>query len=535
MLPVRGLADQGIVNDLDPYNLKGMAWSSGVNVRFTNGSIERAPVFRDVDSLTGDDPRFLSAGALSDGTTRLVIGYLDGRLYTWANGTETNASISGYTDSDSDTPFTSVTLGDIQYINRADRVPWYITQAASSFSALGNWNTGWRANLLRSCGGALVALGVTKSGTLYPTMVKTSSFAEAGSIPDSWDETDPSTNATENVLGEMKGLITDASNLGEALVIYGRSETWMMRADGSNFIFQYEKLFNDAGVLNANCSVEVDNKHYVFGPDDIWVHDGVSRASICEDRTRRYIYNSLDLANVHRCFVVHHPSLKEIYFCYVSGDDRVSFINGTGCNRAAVFNYASNVWTYYDLPFIHYADRTTLDPVETYATINETYATVGGTYLDQQASIRKTMVMVGDAANAHSLSKSLYAFDLEGPGSTVPYAANTNATKGWTLTRNGIDLDEVGAELRGYKCVNSIYPQGRLADDAEPIEFRFGAADYFNEDVEYSDWQTYDGGSLYKLDYFTAGRYLSLEARHEDTKWMKLTGFDLDMDVLGDY
>jgi hypothetical protein len=35
-------------------------------------------------------------------------------------------------------------------------------------------------------------------------------------------------------------------------------------------------------------------------------------------------------------------------------------------------------------------------------------------------------------------------------------------------------MDEVGAELRGYKLISSIYPQGRLGADAQALVFTVG-------------------------------------------------------------
>lgn len=537
IVPVRGLSDQGIITDVDPYNLQGMAWSTGVNVRFSNGSILRAPVFRTVDSLAQSDPRFVTSHLLSTGLDRIIIGYLNGRLYNWSNGSETNVSISGYSDSSSETPYTSVSLGDVHYVNRSDRVPWSYLPAGSAFATLANWDSNWRARLLKSCGGALVALGITKSGTSYPTMVKTSEFAEAGAVPTTWDETDPSNNATENILGEMSGPIVDAANLGELLIIYGYNEAWAMQADGSENVFRYEPLFKDAGALNANCVVEVDRKHYVFGMNDIWMHDGVSKVSICNKRVRDFIFQNINIAEARRCFVSHNPALKEIRFNYVSGDALVTFINGTGCNRAAVFHYGEGqggVWSFYDLPFIHSFTHADIDTTATYDTVSETYETIGGTFLDLESSIKKTNICVGDVAADYGVAKSLYAFDPVGPGSTVAYAIDTNATRGWQLIREGIDLDEIGAELRGYKCLDSVYPQARLEAGAEPIEFSFGSADYFNQAVEYTDWQTYDGDEFYKLDFRSAGRYLSMKMRHQDTSYVNITGFDFDVDILGD-
>ena len=39
-----------------------------------------------------------------------------------------------------------------------------------------------------------------------------------------------------------------------------------------------------AGLINENCVVEVEGKHYCFGRDDIIVHDGTTKQSIADER-----------------------------------------------------------------------------------------------------------------------------------------------------------------------------------------------------------------------------------------------------------
>jgi hypothetical protein len=268
----------------------------------------------------------------------------------------------------------------------------------------------------------------------------------------------------------------------------------------------------------------------VFGPDDIWVHDGVSEASICDERTRGFIYDSIDLSKANRCFITYSAQRKEISFNYVSGDALVSFLDGEGCNRAAVYSLVNNTWTFDDLPLVFSGALVNIDQALTYATVVSTYETIGGsTYSALGDSLKKVSVFVGDTSTMYGLTKSLYAFDLYGKGSLSSATVDQNATKGLYLERMGIDLDEVGAELRGEKLCNSIYPQARLGDDAAPLEITVGAADYFNQDPTWAAVQTYDGDSLYKLDFGIAGRWLSMKIEHPDFKELTLTGFDLDL------
>ncbi len=536
IFPVRGIAKTGVITDMDPYNLPVGAWSMGVNVRFRNGDITRAPVFRSVNaSLAFDSPRFLSANFPTVGYNVIITGYLNGRVTTTTSGVEADISISGYTNADSEAAFTTCHLGDVMYINRGDRIPWSLKTSDSVFQPLANWTSTWTANILRASNSALCAFGITKSGVSYPSMVKTSEFAIVDTVPTTWDETLGTNNATENVLGEMEGGITDACPFGARMMIYGLNETWEMVLDGSANIWGYHKLFKGYGALNANCSVEVDNQHFVFGATDIWKHDGTTPMSICDERVREFIFSGLNVSEARRAGATYNANLKELYFRYVSGDTYTAFPSGTGgCNRQATYHVPTNTWSFDDLPYVFGAVMANMDTVQTWDGAGSTWDTVGGTWLDQEDSKKQVCAMVGDVNTSPVTTKSLYAFDLQGPGSTVAFSVDTNATKGWSLYRDGLDLDEIGTDLSGYKVVNSIYPQGRLELGATPITFSFGSADYFNDSVVMSPPQTYDGSSLYKLDYNAAGRYLSMQVTHDDYHYVKLTGFDFDLDVLGD-
>src|SRR5262249_5894037 len=179
----------------------------------------------------------------------------------------------------------------------------------------------------------------------FPTMVRTSEFVTSGNVPTSWDETSTTNNVTEDILADMEGEITDACSLGPLLAIYSLKETWLMAFQPqSQAIFSKIRRFKDQGALSANCAVEVDGKNYVFGHNDLWMHDGITKASICDERTRKFIFESINLSKANRFFVFHNEARKEINFAYVSGDAVVGFDpnHANGCNRQAVYDYVNN-------------------------------------------------------------------------------------------------------------------------------------------------------------------------------------------------
>lgn len=534
---VRNLSKYGVVTDVDPYNLPPEAWSMAVNARFKQASVERAPVFRRVPiTLTNTAPRFTSINAPTSGFDSILIGHLNGRVVSYKSGVETDLSAFGYVNANAELPFTSCHLGDVQYVNRSDRVPWSLSKTDLIFQALANWDANWRAKILRSCNSSLVAFGITKSGTAYPTMIKSSNFALVNAVPTSWDETDPAQNAYENIIGEMEGGITEAQTLGSGLIVYGLGEAWTMIPTPTSDIWRLDRLFSDAGCIGTNCAIEVDKKHYVFGLNDIYVHDGVSKQSICDGVTRKFIFSSLNLQKANRFFVIHDKGRKEIRFNYVSADRFCAFTGAEGCNRSAVYDLAASTWTFDDLPYVFGATASNLDTSLTYASVTGTYETIGGTYLDQEDSLKKTTVMLGDANTAHGLSVSLYAMDDVGPNTNIVYPITTAATKAVLLEKDGIDLDELPEveKLEGYKVVSSVFPQARLAEDAEPLMFSFGAGLNYNDAPDFTDPQSYDGSTDTRCDFNEGGRFLFMRMTHDDTAYFRFTGYDLDIYELGE-
>ena len=60
---------------------------------------------------------------------------------------------------------------------------------------------------------------------------------------------------------------------------------------GGNDVFSsFNRVFDKTGLINTNCVVEVEGKHYCFGLDDIYTHDGTSKITIADGTcTKIYI------------------------------------------------------------------------------------------------------------------------------------------------------------------------------------------------------------------------------------------------------
>ena len=273
----------------------------------------------------------------------------------------------------------------------------------------------------------------------------------------------------------------------------------------------------------------------MFGADDIYVHDGTTKQSISDQRVKNFIYSGLNSANADRCFVQHNPSLNEIYFCYKSGDSLVSFPHANRSYRAARDNYRPDPFSIYDLPNVSTRTIANVDTIETYATATAlTYDLTGGSYYDQEDSFNRHTLMVGEDVTADGISSDkLYAIDLSDEGS-VAFQIDTEATKPALVERTGIDLDETGSDLSGYKVITAMYPQADTTNTANTeLSVSFGAADLPRNTPTYATSTNFNVAVDTKIDSRAAGRYLSYKVEVSDNKDFSFSGYDLDITITG--
>ena len=543
--PYRDLGELGVSTDADPYNNKFSQFTFASNARFEDKRIQRGPVFSISGTLAANtSPRYVMSYKQLTGSAQYHIANRDGTVTNWSAlgtggaSTETDITAAGWTPANYDAPYTGCILNDIVYLNRVDRAPWFKAKNGASFAALTNWPSNYRAGAFREVGGVLVALNITQSGVSYPTMVMTSDYMLFGTVPGTWTPS-TSNSATYQVIADLSEPLIDGVNLRDRLILYTENETWSMEPRYDALMFNYRRLFDNSGIINQNCAASYNNIHYVFGSQDIWQHDGFQRKSIAAGRVRDFIFQNMDKTQSSLFFTVHNPRLSEVMFCYVSKDSYCAFpptTTLTGCNRAAVYNYRADTWYFYDLPYVVSSGLGV--PVTGASYTTETgiaYSSLAGSYSSFGDSTKFSLMFVSPPATGTygTLSCAVRSFDkagatannglLDPPANAPVYIENT-----------GIDLDDLHAELRGYKVVKAIYPEGRFDPGAQPMTFTFLSRDYPNSQTYVTlPSQTFDGSTAYKLDFRASGRYLDMQITYNDVKNFSFMGFDFDFAQIG--
>ena len=561
-IPIRNVAKAGIVVDQDPYDLSLQSLSYGQNLRCENGYFERGPVARSSGAPLPRDPKLALCFDYEPGVTRVHVVDEYGYVRDWSTSGQTDLSpTAGWTGSVSDAPVTTTVLADVVYVNRGDRQPWYRHKRAASstpYALLSSFNSGLggaqfpstlRFKSLRACAGLLVGIGVNDNGTALPTQVYWSDFADQDKPPRNWDtggivynnagETQSSVSG-RNVLTEMKGSLIDGCPLGNNLVLYSSREAFLMSFVGGNDVFTFSRLF-DGGILGVNCVVEHEGRHFCFGEDDIFVHDGnTTKISIAQGRVRNHIYRNLVRSEAHHSFVAHNKSLNEILFAYCSNDRYTTFPytpSGTdrGCNRAAVFNYASNCWYFYDLPWVTSATFGQVVNGLTFSSVGSlTYDALGGSYASQ-GSLMANALLIASRTFKSPIDGSVQQPQLRSFG--PPDDANTSATldihaNGKMLAeKTRADFDELEFPIYGTKLFSHIDIQGQIAADARPVLVTVGASNHSTEEPMWGLTQTFDT-KYSRIDCNQTGRYLAFKFEYDDYKSMRISSFDLDVQIV---
>ncbi len=534
--PVRRLGSAGIVPDVFPADLENVsAFTGGVNVRFKNGQVSRAPVFRSIIDLTHEPGHVLAVPPSSSGYEEVISVAADyGSMHRLNGAVLEDLTPPTWTPISGPQVITSGFLGGVTYLNRETHTPLCKRPMDDTFVPLPNWPEGDTCRVLRPYKDQLIALGVTKTGSFYPTMVRWSDFAYFGDAPSSWDPGDPTKSAGENIVNEMTHTLVDGMTLRDSFVLYCTSSVWLMDYIGGNDIYTFRKVFGDRGVINANCVVQVGGLHYVFDRSDIYVHDGVTDRSICDERAKKFVFGGLDFAKAHLCFVQHDPKLSEVRFSYPGDDDFVGFTNpATGCNRQAVYNYSNDTWTFYDAPNLVSATRAALISGATWQDDEDnSWETKGGVWMSTEGDEDRHVLAASRADAAQGLTASrIYGQDLIS-GGRLFLPVHPETLRPAVVERTGIDLDLYGKRLTQHMNIQAIWPQIAM-DRPSDCYWQFGGANFVGVAPVWSPPAPFDPQAETKIDVNEAGKYLSYRFTCGGDGDFSLSSFDVQLLIRG--
>jgi hypothetical protein len=529
--PVRGVGAGGIVTDRSPYDLDLNTWSNGLNVRFSGGNVERYSVFRDAYPncdypLTADG---LPSGILLRRTPtdeRSVYCTRDFQfLGVDSAGAFVDFSPTSGTFAANDLRYTNAFVGGVTYVNRSDEVPHYITPAGTEFAVVPDWPETYTAASVREFGDFLIALNVTKDTSPNQALYKWTDAIQYGTVA-SFDLTPEGTLAGENVLNDAQSGLVDGLSLRNSFMMYTSTDVYALNYIGGDFIFETDRLFADDGVIALNCVVEVNNKHYVFGTQDLYVHDGITKESLTARRVHKNVFSIIDFANRDKCFVYHDSAQSEIGFAFPTLLDEVTPSTTGGCNMAAVYNYADDTWTYVQLPNAVGSVTMRLNASEAWSSQTLTWADMDTAWTSFEGSEARTIALASSGDATERPRTLLLDHPMKGRSSMPVVSAYQYES---VAERVGMDMDNIGAEITGRKMLKRLLPQVATLDPDAEFYIQLGRSRFSGSDVIWEPRKRFDPFTMYKLDTRNTGRYLAIRIIGVGGTAFELSGYDLDL------
>ena len=530
IVPVRNLGAVGVVKDVRPQEAPPGAWTAARNVRFNSNGVSRSSIFKHCypPVLYATSPVGVFRGsATSEGY--LITAYNDGTLTQDYAGVRTNVTPASIVPGIIDSQITSATLGGVTYLNFPGRRPYQrLAPSSGVFAPLPGWSNSDFCRSMRPYKDYLLALNVTKSDTNYAGMVKWSDAAQYGAPPLNWDTASLSSNAGETIINDINGSLVDGLALADAMIIYGEHQTFRCDFIGQPLIFRFSKLFDNRGVMAENCVAEVNGSHYVFGRDDIYVHNGYEDKSLCGGVVRKHIFNEINFTKSSACFIVHHRVENELWFCYPTVSDEVSWSGVEGCNKAAVYNYGNGTWTFIDLPSIVGSCMIHIGAAYDW-TLTGTWAEQSASWLSFVDSTNPALLVASRGNPATGTGKTAYFVDDLGK----PILPNPVAYDTWFpafAERVTADLDELGVNLSDRKLIRSVTPQYVSNAGTNRLSLTVGASrtpkdgTYWGRTLNFIDY------SPDRYDCRLNDRYLSIRFDIPVRYYAEISGYDLDIE-----
>lgn len=521
-VPLDAAGKMGIIADIEPHELSPLAWSDGRNVRFRDGKIIRSKAASQVFGTVLGNPYWVKA---IQTTTNAYWMYSSlTKMYLTDGGAhdEITRAVGGDYTTDQTRMWNGGVLGNIPVITNGIDVPQMFTAPAigNNLADLSNWPGGDRVNVLKPFKSFLIGAALTRGGVLYPHVVKWSHPAATGTVPATWDETDPTKQAGEvEIVDDQPGQIRDGVALRDTFVLYKDNTVWGMQFIGGNSIFRFYPILTQTGILSNNCAVEIMNgtMHFVATGDDIILHDGQNTKSVLTKKLRQWLANNMAITNSDRSFCL----------CDKGNNEALFFFPSTGHvfpDTVIVYNYMEET-----LSIRNFTEEVRSGSV----------GNIGDT---SDAWDLDTQVWDSDSTIWDLLTFNPHFFNIVVAGNTSNQLQKMNSDTLFGtayLERKGLGISgqdritgEIKVDITKRKIVTRIWPKVRKG----PVKVALGAQEDLDGPLTYLPSQTYTPGVDKYLDFVIAGRLQAVRFDWDSgmQNESEIDGYDLEVSILGD-
>lgn len=512
----------GVNTDVPPHILPPEVWSNVKNVRMTDGKAKKFEGHEETFGAAQVEPLWLLPYQSESAYYWIYPG--TNKVYVAEGNTHTDITrSSGDYNATTTRGWNGGVLGTIPVLNNGVDAPqmWNPAETSTRLQALANWPADYTCRVMRVFQNFLVAYDINDAtGTRYPQRVKWSHPASGLSVPNSWDETDPTRLAGENDLLETNGQIVDALPMSDVNIIYKDDLIYGMQYIGGNFVFRFYVMFEGYGLLAPECVSSLRGRQVFIGFNDILQHDGNSIQSIIDKRTRASFFGELDEDNYRQSFSAHLPERREVWFGIPEKGETTNTL-------ALIWNYVDDTFTFRELPSLHFAQRGVVSvDAGDWDSDNESWDSDTTSWNEVTYSEREQQ-LVGASADV-----ALYQFDEGSTFAGSPFRS--------VLERQGLGIvgqDQNGnliADKTSFKMVKAVWPRIEQSGGAV-FNVYIGQQDEPDGPITWFGPFPYDPSTDRKINCLVGGRLIAIRFESDGSGQWELHGYDLDVVKRGTY
>ena len=195
-------------------------------------------------------------------------------------------------------------------------------------------------------------------------------------------------------------------------------------------------------------------------------------------------------------------------------------VGSTNCDKALIYNYVNNSFSFRDLPNIQHIASGIVNPGS---------ATVVWSGQSQSWEVYSTTNNWGERAYNPAHMSTLMAGTTDTKFYRADYGADfAGANFTMTLERKGLVLDN---NTNTVKSVRKLTPR---ATGTGSVNISIGSSMSPNDTYTYTAAQSFDPNSQNKVDARSTGKYIAVRFEQTTDKEFELNGYDLEYEVLGE-
>jgi len=512
---VQNAGEIGIIPDTSDDSIPANAWTDGINVKQKNGAMYTVNGRLSITNDPTIQPKFLMPLDTTTTDHWMYAGWdsVGVNPEIWSidvDGNHANRTPAGLTSTEH-TQWFGTQYGDLPILTNGIDYPVY-WDGSPTLVTLTDWPANTNCKVLVSFNGYLVAANMTESGVPNERLVRWSNTADPGSLPDSWDYTDPTVEAGRTELAENGGAVLDAVELNGILFLYREKSTYAMQWVRGTYVFNFRQAFSGWGVIGRHCAQEFAGRHWVFADSDIISHNGTQIESLITQKQRDHIFKSIDIDNKGNSFVVINNQQNEVWFCYPELGD-------TYATKAFTYNVLTGESGFRAMPECAHGAS------------GVRFASSILTW-DSQVDVWDDMLDVWDTNNQGT---SKYSVVSCSPTNMKIYLEDVGLSDDGsditaTLERENLQLPNT---LKGSAC--TILDVRPYADNVGTMitEVQVGSQRTKHSGLSWSAKKTFDPESQYKVSFRQTGRHPAIRYTFTGKGSVSLNAYSVDLQSRG--